>query len=800
MTEKGVTKGAKKALNKEEFHQEILNDFRLANVSRQASLTGRKEVLTGKAKFGIFGDGKEIAQIAMAKAFQNGDFRSGYYRDQTFMMASDLLTVQEFFAQLYAHPSLDADPSSAGRSMNGHFSTRSINKDGSWKNLMEQKNSASDLSPTAGQIPRLLGLAHASKLFRENKELHQFTQFTNKGNEVAFGTIGDASTSEGHFWETMNAAAVTQVPLAISIWDDGYGISVPKEFQTVKASISEALSGFEKGDDKTGIRIFKTKGWDYAHLVKTYEDAIAICREEQTPVLIHVEEVTQPQGHSTSGSHERYKSKERLTWEDDFDCVKKLREFIIEKEIGTAEECDTIEAEAKKLVKDQKNTAWKAFVSEIEAERDLVISLLDNAGMSELSKSLNTGFAPSRKEVIGAARFALLRLRDNDSAERKAIKTWLEEQKVLNQERYNSYLYSDTANSATRVEANPPAYSDDSADLDGREILLKNFEQIFTDRADVVAFGEDLGGIGGVNQGFEGMQKKFGSNRVFDTGIREASIMGQGIGMALRGLRPIAEIQYLDYLLYGLQPLSDDLASLQYRTKGGQKCPLIIRTRGHRLEGIWHAGSPMGMIINSLRGIHICVPRNMTQAAGFYNTLLASDDPGLVIEPLNGYRTKEKLPSNLGEFKTPLGVTETIIEGSDLTIVTYGSCVNLAKKACEELADAGISAELIDVQTLLPFDTDHAIVESLKKTNRLLVIDEDVPGGASAYILQKILEEQKGYFHLDSEPKTLTAQAHRTAYGTDGDYFSKPGIEDMIEAAYNLMSEVEPDRFPNIFG
>ncbi|MFT5021061.1 MAG: 2-oxoisovalerate dehydrogenase E1 component, partial [Polaribacter sp.] len=794
------TKGAKKALNKEEFHQEILNDFRLANVSRQASLTGRKEVLTGKAKFGIFGDGKEIAQIAMAKAFQNGDFRSGYYRDQTFMMASDLLTVQEFFAQLYAHPSLDADPSSAGRSMNGHFSTRSINKDGSWKNLMEQKNSASDLSPTAGQIPRLLGLAHASKLFRENKELHQFTQFTNKGNEVAFGTIGDASTSEGHFWETMNAAAVTQVPLAISIWDDGYGISVPKEFQTVKASISEALSGFEKGDDKTGIRIFKTKGWDYAHLVKTYEDAIAICREEQTPVLIHVEEVTQPQGHSTSGSHERYKSKERLTWEDDFDCVKKLREFIIEKEIGTAEECDTIEAEAKKLVKDQKNTAWKAFVSEIEAERDLVISLLDNAGMSELSKSLNTGFAPSRKEVIGAARFALLRLRDNDSAERKAIKTWLEEQKVLNQERYNSYLYSDTANSATRVEANPPAYSDDSADLDGREILLKNFEQIFTDRADVVAFGEDLGGIGGVNQGFEGMQKKFGSNRVFDTGIREASIMGQGIGMALRGLRPIAEIQYLDYLLYGLQPLSDDLASLQYRTKGGQKCPLIIRTRGHRLEGIWHAGSPMGMIINSLRGIHICVPRNMTQAAGFYNTLLASDDPGLVIEPLNGYRTKEKLPSNLGEFKTPLGVTETIIEGSDLTIVTYGSCVNLAKKACEELADAGISAELIDVQTLLPFDTDHAIVESLKKTNRLLVIDEDVPGGASAYILQKILEEQKGYFHLDSEPKTLTAQAHRTAYGTDGDYFSKPGIEDMIEAAYNLMSEVEPDRFPNIFG
>ncbi|MGB0917733.1 MAG: transketolase C-terminal domain-containing protein, partial [Flavobacteriales bacterium] len=570
--------------------------------------------------------------------------------------------------------------------------------------------------------------------------------------------------------------------------------------QTVKASISEALSGFEKGNDKTGIRIFKTKGWDYAHLVKTYEDAIAICREEQVPVLIHVEEVTQPQGHSTSGSHERYKSKERLAWEDDFDCIKKLREFIIDKKIGTAEDCDKIEDEAKKTVREQKSAAWKAFVSEIEGERDTVIGLLDSAGLSDLSKGLNTGFAPSRKEVVGAARLALLKLKDSDSAERSAIKSWLNEQKVLNQERYNSFLYSDTPNSATKIEAVAPAISNDSADLDGREILLKNFEQIFTDRAEVVAFGEDLGGIGGVNQGFEGMQKKFGEDRVFDVGIREASIMGQGIGMALRGLRPIAEIQYLDYLLYGLQPLSDDLASLQYRTKGGQKCPLIIRTRGHRLEGIWHAGSPMGMIVNSLRGIHVCVPRNMTQAAGFYNTLLASDDPGLVIEPLNGYRSKEKLPSNLGEFKTPLGVPETLNEGSDLTIVTYGSCVNLAKKACEELSEAGISAELIDVQTLLPFDTSHSIVESLKKTSRLLVIDEDVPGGASAYILQKILEEQKGYFHLDSEPKTLTAQAHRTAYGTDGDYFSKPGIEDMVEAAYNLMSEVEPDRFPNIFG
>lgn len=798
MTEEDVKPNSKKALSKDEFKQEVLNDFRLANESRQASLIGRKEVLTGKAKFGIFGDGKEVAQIAMAKVFQNGDFRSGYYRDQTFMMASGLLTVQEFFAQLYAHPSLEADPSSAGRSMNGHFSTRSINNDGSWKNLMEQKNSASDLSPTAGQIPRLLGLAHASKLYRNNKELHQVTNFTDKGNEVAFGTIGDASTSEGHFWETMNAAAVTQVPLAISIWDDGYGISVPKKFQTVKESISEALKGFEKEEGTTGIKIFKTKGWDYAHLVKTYEEAIAYCRDEHVPVLIHVEEVTQPQGHSTSGSHERYKSKERLSWEDEFDCIRKLREFIIEKGIATAEDCDAIEAEAKKSVQKQKNAAWKAFISEIEAERDEVISMLNKAELSELAKGLNTGFAPSRKEVIGTARKAFLKLKDGNEEVRTELKSWLDEQKKLNQDRYNSYLLSNTENSATKIEAIAPEVAEDAPSIDGREVLLKNFETIFSNRAEVVAFGEDLGGIGGVNQGFEGMQQKFGEDRVFDVGIREASIMGQGIGMALRGLRPIAEIQYLDYLLYGLQPLSDDLASLQYRTKGGQKCPVIIRTRGHRLEGIWHAGSPMGMIINALRGIHVCVPRNMTQAAGFYNTLLASDDPGLVIEPLNGYRTKEKLPSNLGEFKTPLGVVETLKEGSDITIVTYGSCVNLAIKACEELEEIGISAELIDVQSLLPFDTDYAIVESLKKTNRLLVIDEDVPGGASAYILQKIVEEQKGYFHLDSEPRTLTAQAHRTAYGTDGDYFSKPSVEDMIEAAYSLMSEVDPAKFPNI--
>lgn len=800
MMEENVKSSSKKALSKDEFKQEVLADFRLANESRQASLIGRKEVLTGKAKFGIFGDGKEVAQIAMAKVFQNGDFRSGYYRDQTFMMAAGLLTVQEFFAQLYAHPSLEADPSSAGRSMNGHFSTRSINEDGSWKDLMAQKNSASDLSPTAGQMPRLLGLAHASKVYRENENLHSQTQFTNKGNEVAFGTIGDASTSEGHFWETMNGAAVTQVPLAISIWDDGYGISVPKKYQTVKESISEALKGFEKEEGKTGIRIFKTKGWDYVHLVKTYEEAIAYCRAEHVPVLIHVEEMTQPQGHSTSGSHERYKGEERLSWEQKFDCVLKLREFIIDKEIATSEECDAIEAEAKKTVQAQKNAAWKAFVSEIEAERDELIPMLETAGLNELAKGLNTGFAPSRKEIISSARKALLKLGNREDANTTKLAEWLKTQQQLNAERYSSFLESKTKNSARQIATVAPAYASDAKQVDGREVLLNNFDKIFAERPEVVAFGEDLGKIGGVNQGFEGLQKKYGKHRVFDVGIREATIMGQGIGMALRGLRPIAEIQYLDYLLYGLQPLSDDVASLQYRTKGGQKCPIIIRTRGHRLEGIWHAGSPMGMIINALRGIHICVPRNMTQAAGFYNTLLASDDPGLVVEPLNGYRTKEKLPSNLGEFKTPLGVPETLTEGTDLTIITYGSCVNLALKAVEELTEIGISVELIDVQTLLPFDINHTLVESLKKTNRLLVIDEDVPGGASAYILQKVLEEQKGYFHLDSEPKTLTAQAHRTAYGTDGDYFSKPNIEDMVEAAYAIMSEADPQKYPNIFG
>ncbi len=804
MTE--VSEAAAPSITKDEFTREVLHDFRIANESRQASLLGRKEVLTGKAKFGIFGDGKEVAQIAMAKAFRNGDWRSGYYRDQTFMMASGLLTVQEFFAQLYAHPDLAADPSSAGRSMNGHFSTRSINADGSWKNLVEQKNSAADLSPTAGQVPRLLGLAQASKFFRENETLHGMTQFSRKGDEVAFGTIGDASTSEGHFWETLNAASVLQVPLVLSVWDDGYGISVPKKFQTVKESISEALKGFQAEEGKPGLHIFKTKGWDYAHLVQTYAKAAAMSREKHVPCLIHVEEVTQPQGHSTSGSHERYKNSERLEWEAEFDCIRQMRLFIVEKGIATEEECDGIENEAKKNVREQQKAAWAAFVGSIKAEIAELQTLLNNLGaatgteaMNALSNGLDKAIDPLRKELMETAREALLLVAGNTSEEAVELREWLRRMEKLNHDRFNSHLYSEGPNSGMNIAPVAPQYSPDAPMVDGRELLRDNFDRILTDRPEVLAFGEDLGNIGGVNQGFEGLQKKHGEHRVFDVGIREVSIMGQGIGLALRGLRPIAEIQYLDYLLYGLQPLSDDVASLHWRTKGGQKCPLIIRTRGHRLEGIWHSGSPMGMILGSLRGFHVCVPRNMTQAAGFYNTLLASDDPSIIIEPLNGYRTKEKLPSNLGDFRTPLGVPEVLTEGDDLTIVTYGSCTNLALKAVERLAKLGIHAELIDAQTLLPFDVNHFIVGSLNKTSRILFIDEDVPGGASAFMMQQVLEVQGGYRFLDSDPRTLTAKAHRPAYGTDGDYFSKPSVEDMVEAAFGIMSEADPKRFPGLF-
>ena len=793
---------ATKKMSKEDFKSEVLNDYRIANESRQASLTGRKEVLTGKAKFGIFGDGKEIAQISAAKAFRNGDFRAGYYRGQTFMMAAGLLSVQEFFAQLYAHPCIEADPSSAGRSMNGHFGTRSINEDGSWKNLMEQKNSSSDISPTAGQMPRMFGLAHASKIYRQVKGLKDWKNFSSNGDEVCFGSIGDASTSEGGFWEAMNASAVTGVPLAISVWDDGYGISVPKKFQTVKESISKALSGFNKGDDdETGIRIYKGKGWDYASLVEMYAQGISLCRKEHVPALFHIEEVTQPQGHSTSGSHERYKSKERLKWETDFDCIAKMREWMIEKGVASAEECNQIENDAKKSVRDQKNAAWMAFTSEIKAEIGELTGILnqiENDDIRAVSGELENTMNPLRKEIMSAARNAQLLLRKNgDSA--PDLESWIKAKNEENQEKFNSFLVSDTDNSADKIAAVKAIYTDDAPMMDGREILRENFDKIFAERQEVVAFGEDLGNIGGVNQGFEGLQEKHGIERIFDVGIRENTIMGQGIGMALRGLRPIAEIQYLDYLLYGIQILSDDLATLQYRTKAGQKCPMIIRTRGHRLEGIWHAGSPMQMILGTLRGIHVCVPRNMTQAAGFYNTMLRSDDPALIIEPLNGYRTKEKLPSNLYDYCVPIGTPEVLVDGKDITIVTYGSCTTIATKAVVQLADLGISAELIDVQTLLPFDTKHSIVESLKKTNRVIFIDEDVPGGATAYMMQKVMEEQGGFYHLDSEPKTLTAKAHRTAYGSDGDYFSKPSLEDMIEAVYDIFSEAKPSEFPQLY-
>ena len=804
--EKTVTE--QKDLSFEDFKNTVLADYRLAHESRQASLIGRKEVLTGKAKFGIFGDGKEVAQIAMAKVFRNGDFRSGYYRDQTFMFAIGALTVEQFFAQLYANPDVEAEPSSAGRSMNGHYATRNINPDGSWKNLMEQKNSSADISPTGGQMPRLLGLAYASKLFRNNNELqNKFPHFTNHGNEVAFGTIGDASTSEGLFWETINAAGVLQVPMTVSVWDDGYGISVPAIYQTTKQSISEVLKGFEQTEEKDGYRIFTVKGWNYPALCETYEKAISLCREHHIPVLIHVEEMTQPQGHSTSGSHERYKSKERLEWETEFDCLRKMREWIIETAISTEEELDQIEADAKKSAADARRRAWDNFMNPIKQEKNKILELINSISsqssksvfLNKVKEELNTAIDPQRKEIFNTAKKVLRITRGENTSARNELLSWLDEQQKINYDRYSSTLYNETKGSALKVEPVALKYADDAPFVDGREVLLANFDAVFEKNPLVVAFGEDLGKIGDVNQGFAGLQSKYTENRIVDTGIREATITGQGIGLAMRGFRPIAEIQYLDYLLYAIQILSDDLATLQYRTKGGQIAPVIIRTRGHRLEGIWHSGSPMGMIINSLRGMHVLVPRNMTQAAGFYNTMLASQEPALIIEPLNGYRLKEKLPSNAGEYKIPLGIPETIEGGTDVTVVTYGSCCRIAQEALPQLREAGISVEIIDVQSLLPFDINHSIVDSLKKTNKLLILDEDVPGGASAFILQQILEEQKGYYYLDTEPLTLTSKAHRPAYGSDGDYFSKPSADDVYDAVYKLMRDTDPERFPDIF-
>jgi pyruvate/2-oxoglutarate/acetoin dehydrogenase E1 component/TPP-dependent pyruvate/acetoin dehydrogenase alpha subunit len=788
------------------YKTEVLNDYRLARVSRETSLMGRREVLSGKAKFGIFGDGKELAQLAMAKQFKNGDWRAGYYRDQTFMMAIGALTVKQYFAALYAHTDVNKEPASGGRQMGGHFATRNLNEDGSWKNLMAQKNSTADISPTAGQMPRLLGLALASKVFKENKDLHGFTQFSNKGNEVAFGTIGDASTSEGPFWESINAAGVLQVPYAISVWDDGYGISVERKHQTTKDSISEALQGMQRTKEQPGYEIYRVKGWDYPALIETYEKAIKLCREQHQPVLIHVQEVSQPQGHSTSGSHERYKSEERLKWESEFDPIEKFKSFIINSEIATKEELEEIDKEAKKHVSQQKREAWTEFLTDLQRDVKTVLGYLQQMSnestngtfIKKIADDLASEMDPIRKVVISAAKKALRYMREESSEGKTLLLNWLKQSENENWDRYSSHLYSESKWSALNVERIPPTYEGDEV-VDGRLILRDNFDVIFSKMPEVLTFGEDTGKIGGVNQSMEGMQEKYGSLRISDTGIREATIIGQGIGMAMRGLRPIAEIQYLDYLLYGLQVMSDDLATVQYRTKGGQKAPLIIRTRGHRLEGIWHSGSPMGMIVNSIRGIYLCVPRNMTKAAGFYNTLLKSDDPALVIEPLNGYRIKEKKPTNFGEFCEPLGVPEITQEGTDVTLVSYGSTFNLCTQAVKELAQVGISVELIDAQTLIPFDINNMISESLKKTNKLVVVDEDYESGATAFILDQILVKQKGYYHLDSEPVTVSAKNHRPAYGTDGDYFSKPSIETVFDAVYQLMHEYNPVEFPEIY-
>jgi len=780
------------------FREALLSDYKLMCVSREASLLGRKEVLTGKAKFGIFGDGKEMAQVALAKVVRAGDWRSGYYRDQTFMMARGLLNVQQYFAALYAHADVAADPTSGGRQMGGHFATRTLNEDGSWKDLMADFNSSADISPTGGQMPRLVGLAQASKVFRALPELAaSMATFTDGGNEIAVGTIGDASTSEGLFWESMNAACVLEVPMLMSVWDDGYGISVPKKYQTVKESISTALSGFQREEASNGLVIYRVKGWDYPNLVATYEDAAKRCREDHVPVLVHVEEVTQPQGHSTSGSHERYKTEERLAWAAEYDCIRQMAEFLVKEGAATQEELDALRKEAKKDVRAQQKQAWASFRAALDEERMSAADLLAPLDASRAEALRGNGDA-GRAEVAQAVRRTLADTAGDDTPQREALGRWLEAFDRDNDKRYSSTLYSDESDSALRIEAIPATYDAQPEQLDGRQILQRNFEAMFSRDPRVLTFGEDTGGIGGVNQVMEGMQEKFGEVRVSDTGIRECTILGQGIGMAMRGLRPIAEIQYLDYLYYALQIMRDDLASVRYRTAGGQKAPLIVRTRGHRLEGIWHSGSPMGAIIHSVRGMHVCVPRNMTQAAGMYNTLLEAEEPALVVECLNGYRKKEPLPNNVGEFRIPLGVTETLREGDDLTMLSYGSTLHLAQEACERLAELGIEVELIDAQTLLPFDLEGAVAKSVEKTNRLLVVDEDVSGGASAYLLDEVLNRQGAWRFLDGQAKTLAAKPHLPAYGSDGDYFSKPSLEDIVEAAYNVLREVDPSSYPSL--
>lgn len=794
---------SKESISFEDFKTAVLKDYKLAVTSRECSLLGRREVLTGKAKFGIFGDGKEIPQLAMAKVFKNGDFRSGYYRDQTFMMAIGALNIQQFFAGLYADSSIENEPMSAGRQMGGHFATHSLEEDGSWKNLMQQKNSSADISPTAGQMPRLLGLAQASKIYRNVAGIPS-EKFSENGNEIAWGTIGNASTSEGHFWETINAAGVLQVPLVMNVWDDEYGISVHAKYQTTKENISEILKGFQRDENNKGYEIIIVNGWDYVALVEAYEKASRIARKSHTPVLIHVKELTQPQGHSTSGSHERYKDGERLAWEREYDCNVKFREWVIENNFATAEELDEIDSDIKKQVREGKKAAWSAYTDPMKIKMKELLPLLDQAANTSDNKEIILSFKkeisgikePLKKDLLVAARKSLRFLTGTKSEARTQLIQWIEQYTKDSQPEYSSNLYSESAENAVYIEEVKPIYGEDAKDVDARIILRDNFDKIFETKPETLIFGEDAGEIGDVNQGLEGLQEKYGKLRVADVGIREATILGQGIGMAMRGLRPIAEIQYLDYVLYALQIMSDDLATLQYRTKGKQKAPLIVRTRGHRLEGIWHSGSPMGALVHLLRGMHILVPRNMTKAAGFYNTLLEGDEPALIVECLNGYRLKEKLPTNMGAFRTPIGVVETIKEGTDITLVSYGSTLRLVEEAAKELEEAGISAEIIDIQSLLPFDLKKDIIKSVTKTNRLLVIDEDVPGGASAYILQQIVEEQNAYLHLDSKPQTLTAKAHRPAYGTDGDYFSKPSAEDIYEKVYAIMNESNPEKHP----
>ncbi len=790
--------------------KEILSDYRLAHESRQASIVGRREVLTGKAKFGIMGDGKEVAQIAMAKTFKKGDWRSGYYRDQTFMLATGLTTLEEIFSQLYGDTDLENNPSNGGRMMNNHFATRSLDENGNWKNLVEQKNSSADISPTAGQMPRLLGLAQASKVFRHHPEKKIQEKFSRQGNEVAFGTIGDSSTSEGLFFETMNAAGVMQVPMAVSIWDDGYGISVPIDYQTIKKSISEALKGFQRDKKNPGFEIFREKGWNYPGLIETYKKGVELSRKEHVPVLFHISEITQPQGHSTSGSHERYKDEKRMKWEKDYDCLTQMRKWILDNEITGEQELDEIEKQALQRVKEAKKEAWNRFQKPIRKMRDDFVEMVNITQcqclkvdqIDQLMQDLKRVGEPIRKDVVSSAK-KILRLICHTCTSEKSLKMlvskWLSQSLEESRQRYSSHLYSQSIQSPLQIKEVKPQYSENSRRVNGREILVANFDHIFNKYPEALIFGEDVGKIGGVNQTLEGMQEKYGELRVSDTGIREASILGQAIGMAMRGLRPIAEIQYFDYLLYALQVLSDDLATLHYRTAGGQKAPVIISTRGHRLEGIWHSGSPLSMVINSIRGVHVLVPRNMTQAAGFYNTMMQSDDPALIIEPLNGYRLKETLPDNIGEYNIPLGKPEILQQGDDVTLVTYGACVRIAEDAAEQLKQYGISVELIDVQTLLPFDINHTVVNSLQKTNKIVFFDEDVPGGATSYMMQKVLEEQNGYLYLDAKPVTVTARDHRAAYSTDGDYFSNPNAENVFDAIYDIMHHYKPDRFPDLY-